>query len=64
MGVLHYKSKGTQDAKGPLTKVLWYLPIIPRFERLFTIKKDTSNLRWHANRSKEGHLLTNVVDSH
>ncbi|CAH9069052.1 unnamed protein product [Cuscuta europaea] len=29
-------------------KVLWYLPIIPRFKRLFMNEKDAKNLVWHA----------------
>ena len=40
-----------------------YLSIIPRFKRLFSIKKDALNLRWHANRVKKGHLLTHPSDS-
>ena len=31
--------------EGPPAKVLWYLPIIPRFKRLFSIPKDAKNLR-------------------
>jgi len=29
-------------------KVCWYLPIIPRFKRLFASAHDASNLKWHA----------------
>ena len=29
------------------TKVCWYLPIIPRFKRLFVSADDAKNLRWH-----------------
>jgi len=29
-------------------KVCWYLPIIPRFKRLFASADDAKNLRWHA----------------
>ncbi|XP_057544615.1 uncharacterized protein LOC130823836 [Amaranthus tricolor] len=39
-----YKCKGARDTKGPSAKVLWYLPIILKFKRLFSIKKDASNL--------------------
>ena len=35
--------------KGPLVKVLWYLPIIPRFKRLFANGYDAKDLTWHAN---------------
>ena len=31
------------------TKVCWYLPIIPRFKRLFASADDAKYLRWHAD---------------
>ena len=34
--------------KGPLTKVVWYLLIIPRFKRLFANRDDTKDLTCHA----------------
>lgn len=38
-------------------KVVWHLPIIPRLIRLFSIKKDSENLRWHAvGRKKDGKI--------
>ncbi|XP_074278314.1 uncharacterized protein LOC141601906 [Silene latifolia] len=41
--------------KYPSAKVLWYLPIIPRLIRLFSIKSDAKHLRWHAEgRKKDG----------
>uniref|UniRef100_A0A151UDV0 Transposase-associated domain-containing protein n=1 Tax=Cajanus cajan TaxID=3821 RepID=A0A151UDV0_CAJCA len=43
--------------KGPPTKVLWYLPIIPRFKRLFANATDAMNLTWHEdNRNCDGML--------
>jgi len=33
---------------GRPTKMCWYLPIIPRFQRLFTNGHDAKNLTWHA----------------
>ncbi|RDX64389.1 hypothetical protein CR513_57061, partial [Mucuna pruriens] len=36
---------GDISIKGPPTKVLWYLPIIPRFKRLFANSDDVKNLR-------------------
>jgi hypothetical protein len=37
--------------------VLWYLPIIPRFKRLFANANDAKNLRWHAlERECDGQL--------
>lgn len=35
-------------------KCLWYLPIIPRFERLFGNAEDAKNLTWHVDRDKGG----------
>ncbi|XP_048502845.1 uncharacterized protein LOC125498644 [Beta vulgaris subsp. vulgaris] len=58
-----YKHEGDEDKKEPPTKVLWYLPIIPRFKRLFSIKKDAKYLRWHANRREKDGLLKHPADS-
>jgi len=45
------------------TKVCWYLPIIPRFKRLFGSANDSKNLTWHADgRIKDG-LLRHPADS-
>ena len=38
-------NSGDEDKDGPPTKVMWYLPIIPRFKRLFFIKEDAKNLK-------------------
>jgi len=35
--------------KVPPVKVLWYLPIIPRFKRHFANEDDAKDLTWHAN---------------
>ena len=59
-GVSRYKVKDDNDdddddddednmKKGPPAKALWYLPIIPRFKRLFANVDDVKNLIWHAN---------------
>ena len=41
--------------KGPPAKVLWYLPIIPRFKHLFANEDDAKDLTWHANgRTSDG----------
>jgi len=43
--------------KGVPAKVLWYLPMIPRFKRLFANVKDVKLIRLHADeRKKDGHL--------
>ena len=50
-GVSHYKVKDDDDCssdenskKGPSTKVLWYLLIIPRFKHLFANGDDVKEL--------------------
>ena len=48
-GKSHYKlSDGVESGPGntgPSAKVFWYLLIMPRFRRLFSIKEDAKNLR-------------------
>jgi hypothetical protein len=51
--ISRYKKKGDDEGsdvstKGPPAKVLWYLPIIPRFKRLFANATDAKNIRWHS----------------
>jgi len=36
----------------PPSKVVWYLPIIPRFKCMFANPTDAKNLRWHADERK------------
>lgn len=47
---------GAEDVKNVKkktpAKVMWYLPIIPRLQRLFANKVDAQNLTWHADRMK------------
>nr|KYP30992.1 hypothetical protein KK1_049332 [Cajanus cajan] len=56
-------SSGEEEIEGPLAKVLWYLPIIPRFKRLFAIKEDAKNLTWHENGRKCDNFLRHPADS-
>ena len=49
--------------EGPLAKVVWYLPIIPRLKPLFANSNDTKNLRWHADNRKCDGLLRHPTDS-
>ncbi|XP_071713972.1 uncharacterized protein [Rutidosis leptorrhynchoides] len=49
---------------GPPTKLLWYLPIIPRLKRLFLNEKDAKLLRWHAEDRKNDGKMRHVADSH
>ncbi|XP_071695199.1 uncharacterized protein [Rutidosis leptorrhynchoides] len=48
---------------GPPTKLLWYLPIIPRLKRLFANEKDAKLLCWHAKDSKNDGKMRHVADS-
>ena len=68
-GVSRYKVNdrecidGASTSSSHPTKVCWYLPIIPRFKRLFDSASDAKNLSWHADgRIKEG-LLRHPGDS-
>ena len=57
------ESSGGKEIEGPLAKVFWYLPIIPKFKQLFVIKENAKNLRLHANGRKFDNLLRHLVDS-
>ena len=55
-------SSNENTKKGPPTKVLWYLPIILRFKRLFSNTDDAKDLKWHADgRNYEG-MLCHLAD--
>lgn len=64
-GLSRYKRRdGDSTSKhGPPAKVLWYLPIIPRFKRLFANATDAKNLRWHADERIQDGMLRHVADS-
>ncbi|KAK7279834.1 hypothetical protein RJT34_24892 [Clitoria ternatea] len=67
-GESRYKVKNGESGddvstKNPPTKVLWYLPIIPRFKRLFANKNDAKSLRWHAEERKLDGKLRHPADS-
>ena len=68
-GLSRYKVKDNEDTseditkKGPPAKCLWYLPIIPRFKRLFANPNDAKNLRWHADVRKCDGMLRHPADS-
>jgi hypothetical protein len=70
-GVSRYKRKGmeTDDCNDegkkdrPPAKVLWYLPVIPRFKRLFANSKDAKLLRWHEEERKKDGKLRHPADS-
>ena len=48
--------------KGHPMKMLWYLPIIPRFKRLFANKDDAKDLTWHANRRNSYGMVRHLAD--
>ena len=67
-GLSRFKKKidgnsGDEDKDGPPAKVMWYLPIIPRFKRLFFIKEDAKNLKGHVDGRKCDNLLRHLADS-
>jgi len=66
-GLSQFKKKivesGDEDKDGSPAKVMWYLPIIPRFKRLFSIKEDAKNLKWHVDGRKCDNILRHPVDS-
>ena len=50
-------------SKGTPAKVLWYLPIIPRFKRLFANPKDIKRLTWHDDERVCDDKLRHPADS-
>jgi len=69
-GVTRYKVKDDDECssdestkKGPLVKVLWYLPIIPRFKRLFANVYDATYLTWHVDGRNCNGMLHHPADS-
>ncbi|KAL5551697.1 hypothetical protein UlMin_001873 [Ulmus minor] len=58
-GVSRWKLEKNKDMnkKSALAKVIWYIPPIPRFRRLFRNDAHAKNLTWHATgRIKDGML--------
>ncbi|KAI4297485.1 hypothetical protein L6164_037374 [Bauhinia variegata] len=56
--------KRDMSTKGPPTKMLWYLHIIPRFKRLFANAKDAKNMMWHAYERLSNGKLCHLVHGH
>ncbi|XP_028189367.1 uncharacterized protein LOC114375713 [Glycine soja] len=44
-------------------KVCWYLPIIPRFQRLFANAEEAKDLTWHADTRKSDGCVRHPADS-
>ncbi|XP_062103991.1 uncharacterized protein LOC133815129 [Humulus lupulus] len=58
------KNKNNKECKkGILAKVLWYLPPIPRFIRLFRNPEHAENLRWHEDGRIKDDKLRHPADS-
>ncbi|CAM8877143.1 unnamed protein product [Rhodiola kirilowii] len=58
---LNKESKnGSKDTP---SKVLWYLPPIPRFQRLFANSEDSNNMRWHAEKRVVDTKMRHPADS-
>ncbi|XP_031091096.1 uncharacterized protein LOC115996097 [Ipomoea triloba] len=66
-GTSCYKRKNVDDVcegkKCPPAKVLWYLPVIPRFKRMFSNPKEAKKLQWHAIGRKDDGKLRHPADS-
>ncbi|KAL5128776.1 hypothetical protein HKD37_14G040962 [Glycine soja] len=69
-GASRYKVKDDEECssdensnKGPPAKVLWYLPIIPRFKHLFVNGDDAKDITWHANGRNCDGMLHHPADS-
>jgi Transposase family tnp2 len=60
-----YKPKADkiECTKGVLVKVIWYLPILPRFRRLFSNPKDAELMQWHVKCRKDDGMLRHPADS-
>jgi Transposase family tnp2 len=52
-----------EGKKRLVAKILWYLPVIPRFKRLFTNPKDAKLTRWNAEGRKRDGKLRHLADS-
>ncbi|XP_058733673.1 uncharacterized protein LOC131605318 [Vicia villosa] len=71
-GVSRYKLKANNgddndndnvSRKHRPAKVLWYLPIISRFNMLFSNLKGAKNIRWHADEKTHDGNIRHVADS-
>ena len=70
MVVSRYKVKDDDECsgdentkKGSPMKVLWYLPIIPRFKCLFANEDNTKDLTWHVDGSNCDEMLCHPANS-
>ena len=56
-------SSDKNTKKGPPARVLWCLPIIPRFKRFFVNGDDAKDLTWHADGKNCDRMLCHYADS-
>ncbi|XP_031127651.1 uncharacterized protein LOC116029751 [Ipomoea triloba] len=54
---------GKVSLKSPPAKVMWYLPILSRFKRMFANPSDAKNLTWHADQKISDGKLRHPADS-
>nr|CAE05178.2 OSJNBa0013A04.15 [Oryza sativa Japonica Group] len=61
------RKKSTDDGKkskrGGPAKVVWYLPIIHRFKRIFANPNEAKLVRWHATERRNDDMLRHPADS-
>jgi Transposase family tnp2 len=57
------KSDEIESTKSANAKDIWYLPILPRLQRLISNPKDAKLLLWHVECRKEDGMLKHTADS-
>nr|ABB47542.1 transposon protein, putative, CACTA, En/Spm sub-class [Oryza sativa Japonica Group] len=55
--------EGKKSKRGGPAKVVWYLPIIDRFKRIFANPNEAKLVRWHATERRNDGLLRHPADS-
>ncbi|XP_066160061.1 uncharacterized protein [Oryza sativa Japonica Group] len=55
--------EGKKSKRGGPAKVVWYLPIIDRFKRIFANPNEAKLVRWHAMERRNDGLLRHPADS-
>ncbi|XP_038713445.1 uncharacterized protein LOC120007317 [Tripterygium wilfordii] len=63
-GVNRYKPRrtGRENFKEIPSKRMWYLPLIPRLQRLFSSTVTAKEMRWHYEHQRESHILCHPSD--
>ena len=55
--------EGNKSKRGGPAKVVWYLPIIDRFKRIFANPNEAKLVRWHATERRNDGMLRHPADS-